>query len=167
MNTTELSQALETMDPVELALGAGLAGVFGTIMVIGSIIWFFVSAIGFFKMFKKANQPGWTAFIPLFSSYICFKISWNIKSFWIYIIAIFGMQLTQIITDNIIVSLISLVAAIVALVFHFKLNFRLAKSFRKSTGWGILLSLFPFIASLILGFGDAQYVGNLSNNQKA
>lgn len=165
MNTTELSQALETMDPVELALGAGLAGALGTIMIIGSIIWFFVSAIGFFKMFKKANQAGWTAFIPLFSSYICFKISWNISSFWIYIVAIFCMQLSGIITDNIIVSLISLVGAIVTLVFHFKLNFRLAKSFGKSIGWGILLSLFPFIASLILGFGDAQYVGNLSETK--
>ena len=38
----------------------------------------------------------------------------------------------------------------------------MAKSFGKTTGFGVLLFFFTFIVSLILGFGKAQYVGNAS-----
>ena len=55
---------------------------------------------------------------------------------------------------------IAIVCAIIFFVLGMKLDIRVAKSFGKSTGWGVLLFFFPFIMSLILGFGKAKYIGN-------
>ena len=46
------------------------------------------------------------------------------------------------------------------LVLDVKLNIRMAKSFGRTKGWGVLLFFFPFIVSLILGYGKAEYIGN-------
>ena len=41
-----------------------------------------------------------------------------------------------------------------------KLCIRNAKSFGKGAGCGVLMFFFPFIVTLILGFGKAEYIGN-------
>lgn len=159
MNLNEFSQELAAMDPTELALGAGLIGILLTLFAVGYIIWFFVSAIGYYKMFQKANESGWKAFIPYYRDYICFKFAWAAKSFWIFLI---GLLLFQLFSGHeaLLPKIIGVVAGIVFIVMNVKLNIRVAKSFGKSTVWGVLLFFFPFIVSLILGFGKAAYIGN-------
>ena len=78
---SELNAGLSGMDPAEVALGAGLVGVIGTLMAVGAVVWFFVSALGYFKMFQKAGQRSWFAFIPLLREFAIFKMSWNLKTF--------------------------------------------------------------------------------------
>ena len=63
MNLSEINAALSGMDPADVAMGAAFVGVVGTLMAVGAAVWFFVSAIGYFKMFKKASQRGWFAFV--------------------------------------------------------------------------------------------------------
>ena len=63
MNLSEINAALSGMDPADVAMGAAFVGVVGTLMAVGAAVWFFVSAIGYFKMFKKAGQRGWFAFV--------------------------------------------------------------------------------------------------------
>lgn len=70
------------MDPTELALGAGLIGIILTLMLIGAVLWYFISAIGYYKMYQKAGEKGWKAFIPYYKNYIRFKIAWEPKYFW-------------------------------------------------------------------------------------
>ena len=62
----EFTQGLENMDPTELMLGAGVVGGILVLKFIGRILWFFISAIGYYKMFQKAGEAGWKAFIPFF-----------------------------------------------------------------------------------------------------
>ena len=69
-------------------------------------------------------------------------------------------------SEEIVPLLICQVAAIVAVTIGIKLDIRIAKSFGKSTGWGVLLFFFSFIVSLILGFGKAEYIGNTTENEK-
>lgn len=159
MDWNEFSQELAGMDPAELALGAGFIGVLMTLIVVGGIVWYFVSAIGYYKMFKKAGEAGWKAFIPYYNNYVCFKFAWNTKSFWLFLI---GLLLCQIFSDSetLLLSLIALAGGILFIVMGIKLDIRVAKSFGKSAGWGVLLFLFSFIVSLILGFGKAEYIGN-------
>lgn len=42
----------------------------------------------------------------------------------------------------------------------FKINIEIAHNFGKSTGFGIILSLFSWIGYPILGFGNATYIDN-------
>ena len=155
----ELSQGLAGMDPAEVALGAGLAGIVVTTMLFASVAWFFISALGYYKMFQKTGEAGWKAFIPYYRTYICFKFAWEPKKFWVYFVAAI---LVQVVTSmgSIIANLIGIAAGITAIVFGFKLDLRVAKSFGKSTIWGVALFFVPFIVSLILGFGKSEYNGN-------
>ena len=83
----EFTQGLENMDPTELMLGAGVVGGILVLKFIGRILWFFISAIGHRKMFQKAGEAGWKAFIPLYNDFVCFKFSWNTKLFWPFAIS--------------------------------------------------------------------------------
>ena len=159
MNMDELTQGLEGMDSTELMLGAGFIGILLTLITVGRILWFFISAIGYRKMFQKAGEAGWKAFIPYFKDFVCFKLSWNIKVFIPFLLT---ALLFHFLPDSelLVVSLLTLACAIINLVLHIKLDIRVAKSFGKTTGWGVLLFFFPFVVSLILGFGKAEYIGN-------
>lgn len=160
MSLNELSQGLAGMDPAEVALGAGFAGIIATTMFFCSIAWFFISALGYYKMFQKTGEAGWKAFIPYYRNYICFKFAWEPNKFWLYFVGAVLVQVAGAMSENIIFSLIGLVAGIISIVYSFKLDLRIAKSFGKSTIWGVLLFFVPFIVSLILGFGKSEYIGN-------
>ena len=159
MTFEELSQALSGMDPLEAALGGGFIVIILVLMGILALAWYFISAIGYCKMFKKAGEAGWKAFIPYYSTFIRFKISWNTKTFWLFLVCLLVAQWFSG-SDAIVLSLLATVLGIVMIILGLKLDFRMAKAYGKSKGWGLLLFFFPFIASLILGFGKAAYVGN-------
>jgi hypothetical protein len=93
--------------------------------------------VGLWKVFTKANQPGWAAIIPIYNIYVLTKIIGR-PGWWVLLIFIPVV--------NVIVSIIMAID--------------LAKSFGKDAAYGILLLwLFSIIGYLILGFGDAQYQG--------
>ena len=50
-------------------------------------------------------------------------------------------------------------ASVAALVLHIVQSIKLAKSFGKGVGYGILLILFGPLARLFLGLGDSRYIG--------
>ena len=159
MDFNELNAALSGMDPAELALGAGFAAIIATLMAVGGLVWFFLSAIGYFKMFQKAGQRSWFAFIPLLREYALFKMAWTVKAFVISIVMLVALQISGM-QEGLILSLLGTVCGIVWIVMQIKLVIRIAKSFGKDGVWALLLFVVPFITTLILGFGSAQYVGN-------
>lgn len=163
MTMEELTQGLEGMDPVELALGAGFAGIIATLMIVGWIVWYFISAIGYRKMFLKAGEAGWKAFIPYYNNYIRFKFAWNIGPFWPFLVSLLLFQCVSS-SNSLPLQLVTLVSGIIFIVFSMKLDIRVAKSFGKTAKWGVLLFFFPFIVSLILGFGKAEYIGNTTKS---
>ena len=55
--------------------------------------------------------------------------------------------------------MISGAASILALALHIIQSIRLARSFGKGTGYGILLVLFGPLARIFLGLGDSRYIG--------
>lgn len=162
----ELIQGLQGMDPAEAALGAGVLGALLTLVGIGRIVWFFVSAIGYYKMFQKAGYAGWKAFIPLYSDFICYDFAWKIKAFWLYLVCSLLIYFLPG-SDYLITGLLTLVCAVICLVLDIKLSLRVARSFGKTTLWGVLLFFFPFVVSLILGFGKAEYIGNTTIKEEA
>ena len=142
----ELSQALGNMNTADM-------------ISMGRIFCFVVSAHGYCKIFQKAGEAGWKAFIPYYSDFVCFKFAWKTKLFWIVIISSLLVYFLPG-SDYLISGLLIWFCMIIELVLNIKLDIRVAKSFGKSKGWGIMLFFFPFIISLILGYGKAEYIGN-------
>lgn len=91
---------------------------------------------GLWQTFTKAGQPGWACIIPIYNVYILTKIAGR-PWWWLLLFLI---------------PIVSLVIAII-------LAIDVAKSFGKSTGFGIGLALLGPIFYCILGFGDATYKG--------
>ncbi len=92
---------------------------------------------GLWKVYVKADQPGWSAIIPIYNMYIMTKI---IGRPWWWLLLLF-------------VPIVNFIVSII-------MSIDMAKSFGKDAAYGIiLLWLFNAIGYLILGFGDAQYQG--------
>ena len=132
-NLLVLASALLQNDDLGL-----IASIFSTTVscFCGGII-FIIVVIGLWKVFTKADEPGWAAIIPIYNYYVILKI---VGRPWWWLL----LMLIPIV--NLIVSIIVAID--------------LAKSFGKDALYGIiLLWLFSVIGYLILGFGDAEYQG--------
>ena len=100
-----------------------------------SLILCVIGIVGAWKVFVKAGIPGWHSLIPILSTYDLCRIA---------------------LREN--AGLFTVLSILVFPVFIYPC-IKLAKSFGKGTGFGILLFFFSFIAFPILGFGDAEYLG--------
>ena len=95
---------------------------------------------GWWMIFTKAGEAGWKAIIPIWNVLILLKIVGR-EWWWLLLMLIPIVNI--------------IVWVIVAL--------DLAKSFGRGTGFGIGLIIFPWIWSLILGFGSDTYRGPAAN----
>jgi len=113
----------------------GSAGGYGFAMFVYLII-IAVVIVGMWRTFEKAGKPGWAAIIPIYN--------------FIVLLEIVGKPLWWIIL--IIIPVVNIVIAIM-------LCHQLSLSFGQGIGMTLLLIFLPFIGWLMLGFGDARYVG--------
>ncbi len=101
-----------------------------------ALLLFILIFVGIWKMFEKANQPGWAIIIPIYNIYILCKIVgrpwWWVVLMWI--------------------PLVNVVLAIILMV-------DLAKSFSHGIGFAVGLVLLPSIFMCILGFDHSEYQG--------
>lgn len=103
-------------------------------------VWLLMVVVGIvagWKIFEKAGEAGWKILIPFYNTYTLFKVAGR-NGWWFLALA---------------VPFVNIVVAIM-------LALDLAKHFGKSTVFAIFgLILFPYIGSLMLAFGEADYVG--------
>lgn len=115
-------------------------GIFGAFyalcLTVFGFAFFILLIVGMWKTFEKAAQPGWAAIIPIYNVYILLKIVGR-EWWWLLLM------------------LIPVVNIIVWLV----LSLDVAKSFDRSTLFGLFIFFFNGLAYIVLGFGDAQYYG--------
>lgn len=110
---------------------AGLVG--GLVGLIVAVV--YIAAL--WRVFLKADQPGWAVLIPIYNLYVMLKI---VGRPWWWMLLFF-------------VPFVNFVIPILVAI-------DLARSFGKSTVFGVvLLWLLGAIGFLILGFGSARYVG--------
>ena len=156
MMTNELITAIEAMDPEVLAGGLLiLAGIFAAIFAL-TVIRYLLIAIGYSKMYRKAGEAPWKAFIPVYNTYNNYKISWNGKMFFLaaalyILLSVLGGA------EALAIQLVTAAAAIALIVVAVKQNVKMAKLFGMGVGTGIALIFFPGITSLILGLGKAEF----------
>ena len=156
MMTNELITAIEAMDPEILAGGLILvAGIFAAVMALG-VIRYLLTAIGYSKMYRKAGEAGWKAFIPVYNTYNNYKICWTGKMF--FLSAALYILVTALSNSAMLAAQLAVIAAGIALIVVIvKQNVKMAKLFGKGAGTGIALIFFPGITSLILGLGKAEF----------
>jgi hypothetical protein len=90
--------------------------------------------VSYWKIFTKANQPGWAILVPIYNIIVLLNI---VKKpwWWFFLLAI----------------------PIVNIVIGIIITYRLALSFGKSGGFAIGLILLPFIFLPILAFDNSTY----------
>ncbi|MGM9832242.1 MAG: DUF5684 domain-containing protein [Candidatus Limisoma sp.] len=89
------------------------------------------------KLYSKANQPGWAIFIPIYNILALLKIAK--MSWW-----------------NILLLLIPVVNIVIA----FMIYINVAKNYGKDAGFGVGMIFLPIIFIPIIAFGSAVYVDN-------
>jgi len=87
-------------------------------------------------VFRKAGQPTWAAFVPLYNAYVLLQIVGR-PGWWI----------------------IGFLIPVVNLVVWFLISVDLAKSFGKDTTYAIGIFLLSIVFVPLLGYGSAQYIG--------
>lgn len=155
----------------EAAVAGGiLGGMFAAVLAIG-FVYYLLLVIAGWKIFEKAGEKGWKSLIPLYNTYIFYKIVGMKKWFWAMLIASFavsfvtslmgqGTQIQQIdmSTGTGIIALILMVAMCVfAFAMAVIYSIRTAKVFGHGTGFAVGLFLLQGIFLLILGFGKSKY----------
>lgn len=129
------------------------------------IAYYVLYAIGAWKMFSKAGIPGWHAFIPFLNEYDVFKMAWETKYYWIYLLGTVAYYAVSE-ADGTVWSVLGWVLAILIAVIGVVCIYKLAKSFNKGVGFTIGLILFEAIFIMILGLGSAEYHGVLNGEAK-
>ena len=118
--------------------GAGAAGlgIFFLVILLFSLAVAVVQIAGMWKVFEKADQPGWGAIIPIYNVYLLLQIVGR-PAWWLVLF------------------LVPFVNFIIQLI----VSIDVAKSFGEGTGYGIGIFLLPIIFYPLLGFGDSEYQG--------
>ena len=88
------------------------------------------------KIFEKAGEAGWKCLIPVYNTYIMFKIATG--SGW---------------------KMLFMLIPFFNIVYSIMLMFKLAKVFGKGTGFGFGLLFLSVIFIPLLALGDAEYEG--------
>ncbi len=133
-NSNQLAHTMNPEDVNQISSQGG--GIVATVILLIQLAVLIVTFAGMWKVFTKAGEPGWAAIVPFYNFYVLLKIAG--KPWWWLLVA-----LTMCLT---------IVPMIIA-------GLGVAKNFGKSEGFGIGLGLLPFIFYPMLGYGDAQFVG--------
>ena len=129
-------------------------------VIIGYVVWHILQAVADWKIFSKAGRPGILAFIPIVNIYVEYGICWSKCMGLIYLVCVcITSYVSGVQEPSSTLTMVSGAASILALVLHIVQSIKLAKSFGKGVGYGILLILFGPLARLFLGLGDSRYIG--------
>jgi hypothetical protein len=128
------AQTLCAQNQVDVdAAAKGAAAGFGVITILYWIIAILI-IVAMWKVYKKADKPGWASIIPIYNVVVLLEIAR--RPLW-WIILFF-------------IPFVNIIMAIIV-------SIDVAKGFGKDVGFGIGLAFLPFIFYPILGFGSSQY----------
>lgn len=154
------------------ALGVQLS-VFLIIWLILGGICLILQLVAWWRVFTKAGQPGWKSLIPIYSTYIQFKIAWDTQYFWLSvslsvaaaIASLLGAAILLVSATVIsgmvctVLALLVLAASVATFIINILLLYHLSLVFGHGTGFTLGLLFLQPIFILILGLGSSQYWG--------
>lgn len=113
-------------------------GIIASITLLIQVLIVVAMFVALWKIFEKADKPGWAALIPIYNTWVFCEILWPKQKVLYFVLFLIPFV-------NVVIGILSV--------------FRLAKAFDKGIGFALgLLFLYP-IFILILGFSDSTYQG--------
>ena len=88
-----------------------------------------LTAVGLFLVYKKMNVKRWKAFIPLFNTYPIYKELWEVRYFWMWLLADAVIVMNQFSSEGFFSKFIFMLAGVTAVVLELKMYGKLAESF--------------------------------------
>lgn len=130
-----------TMYQSSSELSSASAAALGAVVLVFMLFYFVIAIVcivSVWRLFTKAGKPGWAAIVPVYNQIVMLQVAG--RPVWWVLLMMF-------------VPIFQVWVAIVAAIDF-------AKSYGKSTGFGVLVALLPFVGLPILAFSkDANYVG--------
>ena len=127
--------------------GFSLFGASIAVIIILSILSLAISVFSIitaWKVFEKANKPGWASIVPFYNLYILCEITWGKGLYFLIFFA----------------SIIPVVGYIAAGIFSILTMIKLSKAFNQDTGFAVGLIFLPVIFMAILAFDkNKEYAG--------
>ena len=135
------------------------------------IVSFVLIVIGSWRIFEDRGEKGWKALIPIYSTYILFKLFYQVKQFWYFVVGLIVFFISEmylnvslimgILGDNISLSVyLSGIVAITSLVWvlyvDWKFSCSIANFYDKGTGFAVGLLLLPGIFLCILAYSKTE-----------
>lgn len=128
---------------IDYSSSSSAAGLTGAIAAFIGLVWIIVigmyvlQIIAMWKIFTKANKPGWASIVPVYNIYTLLQIA-EVPTWY----------------------LLLLIIPVANIYATFKMYIELAHKFGKDTGFGIGLVLLNPVFILVLAFGNATYIDN-------
>ncbi len=128
---------------------------------------FFAALMVFFiivqwRIFTKANQPGWSCLIPIYGAIIYFKIIGRSAARLLVYLGfgiLYGMGAYFLIKQNAMGGLLAFIGIAGLITFSIIDTNRLSKSFGQGAGFTVGLILLGIVFYPLLAFGNYQYIG--------
>ena len=170
-----LATATLTAGEKQAAIAGGTAGAIVGMTAAFLVVFYIITVIATWKIFKKAGEPGWKCLIPIYNYYIMYKIV-GMKSWFWWMLAIticasimFAVDgynpytMTQAQLDSFdygahpMTLIAALMLCVVAIVVSIVYAWRTSKAFGHGAGYFIGLLFLQPIFWLILGFDKSKY----------
>lgn len=169
------------MEGLSTGEAAFLGGFVGSVLIsfiICGIIFYVLQVIAGWKIFTKAGEKGWKALIPIYNTYIFFKIAGMKKWFWILLGVAFLAGIISAVTGfdssnsqnnsytgaNLFGAIVYCLTGIFAAIVEIWYCVRLSKVFGHGVGFALGLIFLAPIFLLILGFGPSKYNKKLAKS---
>jgi hypothetical protein len=121
-------------------LGASL---YPTSLLLVDVVFYVVSSLGLYGTFRKAGQPGWAAFVPIYNYYVTLKMVGR-PGWWVALALL---------------AVIPVVGSIAVLVIYAVVMLDVSRSFGHGGAFAVGLFFLPFIFFYVLWLGRSTYQG--------
>ena len=128
---------------------------FAMVTFAGLALWVILGIIGDWMLFRKAGRPGILSLIPGVNLLVEYSICWSGLVGLVYFFLIGGVNYFYGAEQ----AAPAGVAGLIVVILHWIESQKLARSFGKGFGSGLLLFLLGRLARVFLGLSSAEYVG--------
>ena len=122
-----------------------------------------MTAVGRWRLFRKAGRPAWHSLIPLFNIYKEYDLCWKGTAGILFLLLMLGIPMSiRFLPHNDALVLLVAALALIGFVISVLEALKLSKACGKGALTGICLLLVPHLSRFILGLCGAQYQGQES-----
>ena len=142
--------------PTNEAVAVGI-GAFAAVYAIFLFAIVILLVVALWKIFEKAGEQGWKSLIPVYSSYMIYKIAWDARAFWVAIVL--GLLSSFLMGIPLIGPVLGIVGSLIAGLIEIVCSVKLAKAFGHSGWFAVGLIFLSPVFILILAFDKSEYIG--------